>query len=125
MSGSLTKKKILVLDQDWRMLSTINQISEHGDFDIHIIYDSNSVYQKAKFISPDLIILDYLLIGNDCGLICQDLKDDELLHTIPIIIVTAFKTSKVKLDAYRYDALFVKPLDMNVLATRIDYLMAS
>jgi len=120
-----TRKKILVLDKDSRMLPVVDDIMNYGDFDIHILYDTNAVYDKARQIHPDLIILDYLLLDNDCAMICQDFKNDIQLEAIPIIIVTAFNTKKVTADSYKCDALFVKPLDMNVLASRIDYLMAS
>ncbi|OKS89168.1 response regulator [Mucilaginibacter polytrichastri] len=120
-----TRKKILVLDKDSRMLPVVDEIMNYGDFDIHILYDANAVYDKARQINPDLIILDYLLLDNDCAMICQDFKANTQLEAIPIIIVTAFNTKKVTADSYKCDALFVKPLDMNVLASRIDYLMAS
>jgi two-component system cell cycle response regulator DivK len=55
------KKRILVLDKDSRMLPVVDEIMNYGDFDIHILYDANAVYDKAKQINPDLIILDYLL----------------------------------------------------------------
>ena len=119
------KRRILVLDKDSRMLSVVDEIMNYGDFDIHIIYDANAVYDMAKQINPDLIILDYLLLDNDCQLICEDFKNDSEMEAIPIIVVTAFKTRKSTADSYKCDALFVKPLDMNVLASRIDYLIAS
>jgi DNA-binding response OmpR family regulator len=120
-----SKKKILILDKNSRMLSVIDDIMYYGDFDIHLTYDPNAIYDKAKVINPDLIILNYLLLDNDCAMVCQDFKDDEQLKRVPIIVVTAFKTKKAQDDAYKCDALFVKPLDMELLASRMEYLMAS
>jgi DNA-binding response OmpR family regulator len=97
----------------------------YGDFDVHLTYDPNAIYDKAKVIHPDLIILDYLLLDMDCALVCQDFKDDEQLRQVPIIVVTAFKSKKAELESYKCDALFVKPLDMELLASRMEYLMAS
>jgi len=125
MKTAGNKKTILVLDKNSRMLSVIDDIMYYGDFDVHLTYDPNAIYDKAKVINPDLIILDYLLLDTDCELVCQDFKDDEKLCNVPIIIVTAFKTKKAQADSYKCDALFVKPLDMEVLASRIEYLMAS
>lgn len=125
METAGSKKKILVLDKNSRMLSVIDEIMYYGDFDVHLTYDPNSIYDKARVINPDLIILDYLLVDTDCALVCQDFKDDKLLCNVPIIIVTAFKSKKIQAESYKCDALFVKPLDMEVLASRIEYLMAS
>lgn len=120
-----SKKTILILDKNSRMLSVIDDIMYYGNFDVHLTYDPNAIYDKAKVINPDLIILDYLLLDTDCALVCQDFKDDEQLKGVPIIVVTAFKSKKAQEESYKCDALFVKPLDMELLASRMEYLMAS
>jgi two-component system cell cycle response regulator DivK len=125
MKTTTNKKKILILDKNSRMLSVIDDIMFYGDFDVHLTYDPNAVYDKAKLIHPDLIILEYLLLDMDCALVCQDFKEDEQLKGVPIIVVTAFKTKKAQQESYKCDALFVKPLDMELLASRMQYLMAS
>jgi two-component system cell cycle response regulator DivK len=119
------KKRILVLDKNSRMLSVVDEIMMYGDFDVQTIYDPNAVYDKAKDFHPDVIILDYLLLDNDCALICREFKDDADLNNVPIIVITSYRTQQVTNDSYNCDALFVKPLDMMALASRMDYLMAS
>ena len=119
------QKRILILDNGGRMLSIVNEIMQYGDFDVHTIYDPNAVYDKASLINPDLIILDYLLLNNECELVCRDIKEDDHLKNIPVIVVTAYKNKKVRADAYKCDAIFLKPIDMQLFAPRIDYLMAS
>jgi two-component system cell cycle response regulator DivK len=125
MKTTANKKKILILDKNSRMLSVIDDIMHYGDFDVHLTYDPNAVYHKAKLIHPDLIILEYLLLDVDCALVCRDFKEDEQLKGVPIIVVTDFKTKKAQQESYECDALFVKPLDMELLASRMQYLMAS
>jgi len=119
------QKRILVLDKDNRIRSVVDEMLLYGDWDVSVIYDPYSVYDKAQTYRPDLIILDYLLLDNDCATICQDFKDDVDLQAIPIIVVTAYKTRKANADFFKCDALFIKPLDMTVLASRMEYLMAS
>ena len=115
----------MVLDNGGRMLPVVDDIMDYGDFDVHTIYDAEMVCDKAKLILPDLIILDYLLLNNDCQLICHHLREELELKNIPVIVVSAYRSKKVKSDAYKCDALFVKPMDMGLLASHIDYLMAS
>lgn len=119
------RKEILVLDKDNRILSVVDEITGYGNWDISITYDPYSVFNLAKAKKPDLIILDYFLLDDHCEEICSDFKDDAELSGVPIIIVSAFRTKKARADYYKCDALFIKPLDMEVLASRIDYLMAS
>lgn len=119
------QKRILVLDKNDRILSVVDEISCYGDYNIQTIYDPNSVYDQAKSFKPDLIILNYVLLDGGCALICGDFKEDDELKSVPIIIVTAYGTRKANADFYRCDALFIKPLDMEVLASRMSYLLAS
>ncbi|WP_428329430.1 response regulator [Mucilaginibacter sp.] len=125
MQHTLTNKKILVLDKGSRILSVMDDIMFYRNFDLHLIYDPNAVYDKAKSLKPDLIILDYLLLDEDCELVCRDLKEDKDLANVPVFVVTAYRSKRAIADSYKCDALFLKPLDLDVLASRIDYLMAS
>ncbi|AMR30438.1 hypothetical protein A0256_02890 [Mucilaginibacter sp. PAMC 26640] len=125
MKGFEDKKHILVLDKDNRLLSVVDDLAYLGNFEIHVTYDPNAVYDKAKDLKPDLIILDYLLLNNECLEICEDFKQDLNLTSVPIIVVTAYKSKKIRAEAYKCDALFVKPLDISLFASRMDYLMAS
>lgn len=119
------QKRILVLDKDNRITPVVDEMMNYGDWDIKTTYDPYAVYNLAKEYHPDLVLLDYLLLDNDCELICRDFKADDELEKLPIIIVTRYKTKKASADSYKCDALFIKPMDMEVLASRIDYLMAS
>jgi two-component system cell cycle response regulator DivK len=119
------QKRILVLDKNNRIQSVVDEVLYYGDWDVSVTFDPNAVYDKAKDYHPDLIILDYMLLDNDCAVICQDFKDDAELKSVPIIVVTNYKTKKARADFFKCDALFIKPLDMTVLASRMEYLMAS
>jgi DNA-binding response OmpR family regulator len=119
------QKRILVLDNGGRMLPVIEEIMAYGDFDMHVMYDPACIIDRAREIKPDLIILDYLLVNKECELVCNDLKEQVDLQTVPVIIVARYMTKKIRSESYKCDALFVNALDMDVLAPRINYLMAS
>ena len=119
------KKTILLLDKDNRILSVVDDMMYPGNFDIHIIFDPNSIYHKAKDLKPDLVILDYLLLNNACAQICHDFKEDNELRSTPLIVATAYKSKKTREEAYKCDALFLKPLDISLFASTMEYLTAS
>lgn len=118
-------KKILVLDKNNRMQQVIDEVMKYGEWETATVYDSGAVLNKAKDYHPDVIILDYALIDNDCTVVCQDIKEDAELQAVPIFIVTSYKTKKAQAHYFKCDALFIKPSDMEVLASRMDYLLAS
>jgi DNA-binding response OmpR family regulator len=119
------QKRILVLDNGGRMLPVIEEIMAYGDFDMHVMYDPDGVVERARDLSPDLIILDYLLVNDECGIVCNELKEDDKLAQVPVIVVARYITRKIRSESYKCDALFLNTLDMDVLAPRINYLMAS
>lgn len=119
------QKRILVLDKDNKIFSLVDEIMYFGYSDIHVTFDPNAVYDIAKSYQPDLIILDYLLMDNDCSEICSDFKKDSNLKNVPIIVVTAYRNKRINLDSFNCDALFIKPLDIEILASRMEYLIAS
>lgn len=125
MNALQEKKHILVLDKDNRILSVVDDLMHLGNFEVHVTYDPNAIYDSAKSLKPDLVILDYLLLNNECQEICQDFKEDLELTGVPIIVVTSYKSKKIRAEAYKCEALFVKPLDLSLFASRMDYLMAS
>lgn len=119
------QKRILVLDNENRIQPIVDEIEIYGDYDLVTIYDSNAVYDRARVFKPDLILMDYMLLDGNCILVCDDLKQDTELQAVPIIIVTAYKTKIANKDLFNCDALFIKPLDIRVLASKMDYLMTA
>ncbi|MET3978491.1 DNA-binding response OmpR family regulator [Mucilaginibacter sp. UYP25] len=125
METSTSQKTILILDKDNRILSVVDDIMHLGNYDIHVMIDPNAVFDKAKILKPDLVILDYLLLNDECAMICRDFKEDAEMQGVPLIVVTAYNTKKTRDDAYNCEALFVKPLDVSLFASSVNYLIAS
>ncbi len=125
MENLQLQKRILVLDKNGSMQSVVDEVMKYGQWDTLTIFDSAIVYDRAKAYHPDIVILDYTLIDDDCDLICQDFKGDPELQLTPIFVVTGYPTKKTRSYYYSCDALFIKPLDIEVLASRMDELLVS
>jgi chemotaxis family two-component system response regulator Rcp1 len=68
-------------------------------------------YAKAK--RPDLIMLDLNLPRKDGRDVLRELKSDEILRTIPIIVLTTSRADKDILQSYQLNAncYITKPVD--------------
>jgi len=119
MRSSESKKRILVLDKNTRLSKVVNEITPDSNFDIYTFYDSHGLFEQAKTVRPDLILLDCILPDRDCEMICQDLKEDDLLKNIPIVVITTSNSKKQMSNSFKCDALFVKPNDMSATASQI------
>ncbi|MDT3404103.1 response regulator [Mucilaginibacter terrae] len=119
------QKRILLLDNDGDLLRLADDMMYYGYSDVHITSDSHSVYSIAKNYKPDLIILDFLLIEERDASICETFKHDEEFKDVPVILISAYQNKKIDLESFSHDALFMKPLDTEKLASAINYLVAS
>ena len=72
----------------------------------------------AKTVRPDLILLDLNLPKKDGREVLKDIKSDDKLKTIPIVILTVSKAEEDVLKTYNLHAncYITKPLDLNQFA---------
>ena len=82
--------------------------------------------QKAKETVPDMIITDVMMPGTINGLqMCRDIRNDELLNHIPIIIISAKTTEEDRIEGLDAgaDAYLVKPFNSEELLVRVKKLL--
>ena len=116
MEVSNSEKRLLVLHKNSRMSSAVDKVMLYSESD----------YLKAgaaESISPDLLVMDCQMLGNDYVLICRDLKtDDSLLKIAPIIVATASRPKKVS-GPDKNDTALLRPQDVKMLAFKIRKLL--
>ncbi|MDX9702176.1 MAG: response regulator [Candidatus Auribacterota bacterium] len=117
----MAKEKILVVDDERNILELINyHLTKEG----YIVIEStqgDGVFQKAKAVMPDLVLLDLMLPGMDGLEVCKQLKKDSQTQYIPIIMITAKGdesdiVSGLELGA---DDYVTKPFSPKVLVARV------
>jgi len=85
----MSKKRILVVDDEAELVKAIQIRLEQAGYEALIAYDGQEGLEKAKKEKPDLIILDLMLPKMDGYKVCGLLKADTRYNKIPIIILTA------------------------------------
>lgn len=78
--------KILVVDDEERVLELVELYLSKEGFQIETAKDGEEAIQKAKDIDPDLIVLDIMLPGVDGWDVCKELRKD---MSVPILMLTA------------------------------------
>jgi len=117
-------QKILVIDDQLDNLISIKAlVSKRIDnCEIHTALSGNEGLQMAQLITPDLIILDIQMPGMDGYEVCKEMKKNDKLKRIPILMLTAFANdseSKIKGLEVGADNFLTKPIDPQEIIAHI------
>lgn len=89
---------------------------------LHVVRDGvdalDFLFKRGEFknvVRPDLILLDLNLPKKDGREVLREIKDDEDLKTIPVIILTSSKADEDILKAYNHHAncYITKPVNLH------------
>lgn len=121
MSGSVSTS-ILLVEDDVRLSGLVSQYLENSGFRVSITASGDQVVGTVQQESPDLIILDLGLPGQDGFSICRQLRP---AYANPILILTARENDidhvlGLELGA---DDYVIKPVEPRVLLARINALL--
>ena len=84
------KAKILIVDDDPDFVAATRVVLESKPYEVIVAYDGDEGLEKVKQERPDLIILDIIMPMKDGFMVCQQLKKDPQLSSIPVLMLTAF-----------------------------------
>lgn len=107
----MSKKKILVVDDDEGVLDAISLILEEAGYSVDTSLKGEETYRIIDSFKPDLILLDVLMSGNDGRVICKKLKKTESTRRIPIIMISAHPTAEADSLEYGAQDFLAKPFD--------------
>jgi len=85
----MKKKKILIVDDEIDMRIFISTLLETTGYKSLVSKNGNEGLLKAKKFMPDLIILDVMMPGEGGVTMYRQLKTDNKLKEIPVIMLSA------------------------------------
>lgn len=117
----MSKKRVLVVDDQEEVLSLLNESLTNYGFEAMACKEPKKVLSSIKSFKPDLILLDLLMPDLGGFEICEILNSDPLTHGIPIIIISGFGDLVDIKKAYKLGAVgyFVKPFALSDLCKEI------
>jgi CheY-like chemotaxis protein len=120
-------KKILLIESDAPFAEELSSTLEARGLEVRTTGDGREGYELAKEWGPDAIVLCVELPGMSGYVICQKLKKDESLKSIPLVITSAeatpetfekHRTLKVRAEDY-----LLKPFDAEALIASLGAFM--
>jgi len=122
----MKKQKVLIIEDDKDFLEPIKTVLEKNEFDVSTAMDGEQGLEKAEKEKPDFIILDIMLPKKDGYAVCHNIKDNELLSDIPVLILTSLANKKdgkigaeLLAKGHNADGFLEKPVDPQVLLEKV------
>ena len=98
--------------KDFRLANRIMHV-EDGQAALDYLYHKGGFSDQQKFPRPNIILLDLRLPKVDGLEVLKQIKSDQDLHKIPVVILTTSEAEADRVKAYDYHAnsYLVKPVD--------------
>ncbi|RLB43106.1 MAG: response regulator [Deltaproteobacteria bacterium] len=127
----MSKKYILVVDDDPDLVETVAMMLESKGFEVGRAYDGVEGEESIKQRRPDLIILDVMMPRKDGYVLCAELKANEETRDIPVVLLTAVGEA-VPTTRYSHadgmsteaDDYIAKPIDTETLWEIVNSLLS-
>ncbi|SHH16933.1 response regulator [Clostridium grantii] len=117
----MSDAKILVVDDELNIQELIKFNLKSKGYDVLVAGDGLKALKLAKEEKPDLILLDLMLPGMDGYDVCSEIRRNNSISSIPIIMITAKgeefdKVHGLELGA---DDYITKPFSVKELLARV------
>ena len=114
-------RKILVIDDDKDIHSMIRTLFKDKEFEVLSAYNGIDGHRDATQLQPDTILLDLKMPDIDGIEVAERLKADTRTHGIPVILLTASKSTEDKIAAFRAgaDDFVTKPFKTEEIDARV------
>ena len=105
------QKRILVVDDEPDFCSIVQGNLEKEGFAVEVAYDGNEGLAKVKANPPDAIVLDVMMPEMDGYAVCKEIKADQNLASIPIVMLTAVASHVTSTRYSHYDGMSMEADD--------------
>ncbi|MGB5848817.1 MAG: response regulator [Ignavibacteriaceae bacterium] len=122
MANSDTKKTKIIYAEDQESIARLVnfKLSKEG-FDVILLNSGENVLEKAIEQKPVLILLDLMLPVKDGMTVLEELKSNDKVKNIPVIMLTVHGEEQKVMQAFNSGAVdyIEKPFSTDELTTRI------
>jgi DNA-binding response OmpR family regulator len=120
-------KNILIIDDEKDLCFFVKANLElSGDYKVAFETDGEKGIKSAQRNKPDLILLDIVMPKFDGFEVLKRLKEDPHTITIPVIMLSALgdDDSKIKASGLYNEDYIVKPVEIDVLKSKINSILS-
>lgn len=113
-------KRVLVVDDDHGILEALSILLEEAGYTVKTNPDGSKVSGEISSFSPDVILLDIWMSGQNGYDICKNLKSMENTKRIPIIMISANRDMERISKECGADDYVSKPFELEELLNKVE-----
>lgn len=117
----MLRERILIVEDDTSLVEVLKCAFEREGFEVFVATEGDKVYQMARTLLPDIVLLDIVMPKMDGFHICKQLKDNFYTAHIPIVVLTVREKLSERIMGLELgaDDYIVKPFEILELIARI------
>ncbi|MCB1904300.1 MAG: response regulator [Gammaproteobacteria bacterium] len=118
-------KKVLIVDDEQNIAISVEYLMRREGFDVSVAKDGEEGLSMIRSLRPDLVLLDVMMPKMDGFQVCAEVRADEDLNSVRIIMLTA-KGREAEVEkglSLGADAYIPKPFSTSDLVSRVNALL--
>jgi CheY-like chemotaxis protein len=117
--------KILLADDSVTIQKVVELTFSDRDYEVTCVGDGAQVLDQVRALRPDIVLLDVILPGENGYDVCDAIKKDPTLASIPVLLLTGtFEPfDRRRAETVGADGHLTKPFESQVLISRVSELL--
>lgn len=117
-------KRILIVDDNEQHLEVLKETLSYFQYEIKTLTDGRNLLSEMLKFKPDLLLLDYILPGEENGIIlCEQLAQQIHLKNIPVLLMSGYHLVSEQFACC--SGFLYKPIDLDELIEKVDALLGT
>jgi len=119
--------EVLVAEDSRTQAEQLKYLLEEAGYAVAVTADGRQALAAARARKPTLIISDIVMPETDGYSLCRQIKSDEELKDVPVVLVTELSTPRDVLKGLECgaDNFITKPYEGKYLLSRIEYILTN
>jgi two-component system alkaline phosphatase synthesis response regulator PhoP len=103
-------KKVMIVDDDVNTVKFLSLLLSENGYEPYSAYDGREGLEKLKETQVDLLVLDVMMPKKTGFVLFKQMKKDDQLKDIPVLMLTGVAASLADIDSEAEDT-FARPYD--------------
>jgi diguanylate cyclase (GGDEF)-like protein len=119
--ATMEKPFALIVEDDRDIAALFRHVLDIAGYQTEIILHGGEAVERLQSVLPDIVLLDLTLPGVPGSIILEDMRADERLKDVPVVVVTAHAHVASNLPV-EPDLVLLKPVNLDQLSNLVQRL---